>query len=232
VKNATREPVAVPEPLQQPFREIARQCLHVDPRQRCTVGDILGQLRPQAVPSPAHVGTKLEARPSRKRSKRWIVAPIVVAVLLLVAWIGSKLVRHQPPVPAAESRSAQTPAAIPAAQSPAPFAEQGNPAQKRGVGGSVLQQIMPDVSRSALNTVHGRLKVSIQVSVDASGNVTQASFVSAGPSTYFANRALAAARQWKFEPPQIDGHAAASAWVLRFQFRRTSTEVFPAEKNP
>jgi len=96
----------------------------------------------------------------------------------------------------------------------------------------VLQQSSAGVSRNALNTITGRLKVSIQVSVDASGNVSQAKFVSHGPSQYFATRAMAAAQRWKFKPPQIDGHAADSEWLLRFQFGRTSIEAFPAEVKP
>ena len=76
------------------------------------------------------------------------------------------------------------------------------------------------------------MKVSVQVSVDASGNVSQAKLVFAGPSKYFADRAMAAARRWKFTPPQVDGQAAASEWVLRFQFGRTGTEVVPTEIKP
>jgi TonB family protein len=76
------------------------------------------------------------------------------------------------------------------------------------------------------------VKVSVQVSVDASGDVSQAKFVSPGPSKYFANLALAAARRWRFNPPQVDGQAVVSEWILRFQFGRTSTQVFPAEIKP
>jgi TonB family protein len=152
---------------------------------------------------------------------------------LLVAWVGSKFMSRQPPVPAADTNSA-SPANVPATQSPAPapFSGKEKPAQKESVRGSVLKQVTPDVSRNAQNTIEGRLKVVIEVSVDASGNVSQAKLVSPGPSVYFANRALGAARGWKFTPPQIDGQAAASTWVLRFQFRKTSIEVSPTEKNP
>ncbi|HWS17306.1 MAG TPA: TonB family protein, partial [Candidatus Elarobacter sp.] len=110
--------------------------------------------------------------------------------------------------------------------------ENRKPVQKGEVRGSVLQQVMPDVSRSAQNTITGRVKVSVQVSVNSSGSVTQARLSSPGPSKYFANQALAAARGWKFNPPQVDGEAVASEWVLRFQFGRASTQVFPAETKP
>jgi len=72
----------------------------------------------------------------------------------------------------------------------------------------------------------------VRVSVDAAGNVSEAKLLSPGPSKYFAGKALAAAGRWKFNPPQVDGQAAASEWVLRFQFSRTSIQVFPAETKP
>jgi TonB family protein len=248
-KNSDQGPVAVPEAIPQPIREIARRCLQVDPRQRWTVGDILDWLQPRAVPTPAlrtqaPAGVKaVEARAAQERPKkdslktnrpkRWVIVPVVVAAVLAVAWIGTRLLTHPPQVPAAEhSASLQPPADVPAAQSPAPFAGKGKPAQKSVAPGSVLQQVLPDVSPSAQNTIEGRLKVSVQVSVDASGNVSEAKLVSPGPSKYFANRALAAARSWKFSPPVVDGQAAASQWMLRFQFKRTSIQVFPAETKP
>ncbi len=147
---------------------------------------------------------------------------------------------HQPPIPAAETHSTSAPppasapprADIPASKSPAPFSGKEKPAQKGVVRGNVLQQVLPDVSRGAQNTITGHVKVSVQVSVDASGNVSEAKFVSAGPSKYFAERALAAARRWKFTPPQVDGQAAASEWILRFQFGRADVQAFPAEIKP
>jgi TonB family protein len=237
--NVAREPMAVPETTPQPIREIARQCLQTDAKQRGTASDILARLQPKAARTPAHpapapAGNKVVgARPSQEHSKGWVVVAIVVAAILLIAWVGSKFMSHQPPVPAAETNS-PSPANVPATQSaaPAPFSEKEKPAQKGSVRGSVLKQVMPDVSRNAQNTIEGRLRVAVEVSADASGNVSEAKLVSPGPSMYFANRALAAARGWKFNPPQVDGQAAASTWVLRFQFRKTSIEVSPAEKNP
>jgi TonB family protein len=93
----------------------------------------------------------------------------------------------------------------------------------------VLQQVLPEVSRGAQNTIHGHVKVGVQLSVDTSGNVSQVKLISPGPSKYFANQALAAARRWKFKPPETDGQASLSEWILRFQFGRTSTQVFPAQ---
>jgi TonB family protein len=248
-KNLGREPVPLPATIQQPLREIARRCLQIDPQQRCTASDILSQLQPQApqpqtpqtaarqtqtIQTQAPAAAKMaEAHPVQARSKRWIVILIFIVAVLLLARIGSRFLSQRPPIPAAEDHPAMAPAEVPAAPSPAPFSATGKPAAKGGARGSVLQQVMPDVSRSALNTIErGRLKVSVQVEVDSSGNVSQAKLVSPGPSAYFASRSLAAARRWRFTPPQVSGQAAASEWTLRFQFRRTAAEVFPTETKP
>jgi TonB family protein len=225
----------IPYKIPQPFYGIAQLCLRFDPRERCTAGDILSQSQKQTFQTQPPVDAKaVEQHVSQRRPKQWIVIAVVVAALLLVAWVGKNFMAHPPSVPAAESHSASStaPAETSAAQPPAPFSEDKKPAQTGTVRGSVLQQVQPDVSRSAQNTIDGHIKVIIHVSVDASGNVSQAKFVSAGPSKYFSERALEAARRWKFNPPQIDGQPAASEWTLRFQFGRAGTQVFPAENKP
>ncbi len=88
--------------------------------------------------------------------------------------------------------------------------------------GPVVQQIMPAVSKSARDTIHGTIKVRVKVSVDPSGNVQTASFVSPGPSKYFARQAMAAAQQWKFVPGQ--GQDPRS-WIVQFGFKRSGTEA-------
>jgi TonB family protein len=238
--NGDRVPVVVPETIPQPFRDLARRCLALDPQQRCTAADIPG--RPQIpnrkaeVPASARLvePSPAEDRPQKEPSRKKFVIPILIVAVLLIAWLGSKFVTHEPTVPEAETPTASAPpsAAAPSAQSPAPVSESKQPTPKELVPGNVLHQVSPEISRSAQNTINGHVKVSVQVSVDASGNVSQAKFVSAGPSKYFADRALAAARIWKFTPPQVDGHAAMSEWILHFQFGRGSTQVTPTETKP
>jgi TonB family protein len=257
---------AVPETIPQPLREIAQQCLQADPQQRCTVTDILGQVRTQALQTkasqaPASRARDFEIDGSQPRSKRWIIIPVIVAALILIVWMGGKFMSRTPapgaenhpavvastpvaethpavaPPPTAQPHPASTPARVqtPAAKSPAPPAPstaKQKPVQNGVAHGSVLQQVLPDVSQGARATIQGHIKVSVQVSVDSSGKVSQTKLVSPGPSKYFANHALAAANRWKFTPPQIDGQAAASEWVLRFQFGRAGTQVVPQETKP
>jgi TonB family protein len=246
--SAEREVAAVPETIPQPLRGILGQCLQVDPRRRTTVGDILSHLQPKTLEEGPVVAKLVEAHLRRERRTNRILVPIAVVVaLFLLVWVGNRLMVRQSPLPAAQNQPAQNqpaqsqparsqpvqaPVEVPAAQSPAPFSAKEKPIRTGLVQGAVLEESLPDVPRSAQNTIEGRVKVSVQVSVDSSGKVADATLVSAGPSKYFAKLALAAARRWKFTPPQSDGQAIASEWVLRFQFKQTSTQAFPAETKP
>jgi serine/threonine-protein kinase Stk1 len=121
------------------------------------------------------------------------------------------------------SNSNQSPiaAAHPAESAPSGVRPAETPATISGEGPAV-QQVMPVVSKSARETIHGTIKVRVKVSVDASGNVQNASFLSPGPSKYFARQAMEAAQQWKFAPAQ--GQDPRS-WVVRFGFKRSGTDA-------
>ena len=64
----------------------------------------------------------------------------------------------------------------------------------------------------------------IRVVVDSSGNVSNANFVTPGPSKYFANLALQSARKWKFAPLTANGDAG-NEWILTFEFRQSGTHA-------
>jgi len=81
---------------------------------------------------------------------------------------------------------------------------------------------MPNVSRSARDTIHGTIKVRVKVAVDPSGNVQNATLISPGPSKYFARQAMEAAQQWKFVPAQGQD---PRTWIVRFGFKRSGTEA-------
>jgi TonB family protein len=220
--------VAIPDTIPQPFYGIAERCLRFDPQRRCTINEVLGKPEVQE-PPPAKA---IEKPGLAKRGNVWVILPFIAAVILLAVLFGRR--SDQPPVPAAETHPTQSPDAanVPAAQSPAPFHDSATQTQTGTAGGRVLQQVLPEVSQGARNTIQGHIKISVQVSVDTSGNVSQARLISPGPSRYFANQALTAARRWTFSPPQINGQPSPSEWILRFQFGRTSTQVFPAETKP
>jgi TonB family protein len=248
--------VVLPETLPEPFFDIASHCLRRNPQRRWTVAEIAARLQRT---SPALQGQKT-APPKATSAKRSYLA--LAAGILLVAILAPRLFhRHTDPEPSGmvestqpqpeskQSAEAAQPAPITKDQdqhssAQVPAADRKTAAKTHAtknaesttstdrVPGEVVQQVLPDVSRNALRTIHGKLKVRVKVAVDSSGNVVSAKFDSRGPSKYFADRALQAARRWTFKPPQVDGQAAASEWTLKFEFVKTAANVHPAQTAP
>ena len=95
--------------------------------------------------------------------------------------------------------------------------------------GEVLDQILPDASPKALATIHGAVRVSVRVHVDPTGNVADAALESPGPSKYFADLALQAARKWQFASPEVGGHSVPSEWIIRFHFTPSGPKAIPTQ---
>ena len=95
--------------------------------------------------------------------------------------------------------------------------------------GEVIHQVMPDVARSALDTIQGTVKVRVKLKVDQAGNVTDAEFESQGPSKYFARAAMQAAQAWKFKPAEASGREVPSSWELQFEFNHDGTKTVPTQ---
>lgn len=120
------------------------------------------------------------------------------------------------PVEQQSSASERTPPLPPLAP-PAPAPKLSQTSASAGV----VHQVMPDVPQKARNTIRGTVRVGIRVSVDPSGNVTNAAIDSRGPSQYFANLALQAAQQWKF----ASAGNASSDWIIHFEFLTDGTNA-------
>lgn len=218
-----------PETVPPPFRGIARECLHLDPKRRCSLAEIQARLQPAARSVPAEA----EAPPPPRRPvKRGAVAAalLVAAVLVgLIVFISRGKSVPAPATATTEQPAPQTPPETAPAPAPKPPVREPAAAPKKVVasGGEVVHQVLPDVSQSARNTITGTIKVSVRVEVDPSGKVTTAKFKSPGPSRYFAGLAMKAAQRWEFSPPEVDGKPTASTWLLQFRFKRTSTQASP-----
>jgi TonB family protein len=223
----------IAESLPSPLRDIAKQCLQVDPHQRCTAADILKKLQPASAPVASNVlaAATDHTQPEQARSNPWIAVAIIVAILIIGLVVGRSFWRRgdaegskrsEP----ANSQAVETPAKPPAVASSEPAA------QNASSSGAVLQQVRPEVSSGALKTIHGRVRVDVRVNVDSAGSVSTATLVSAGPSKYFAERALAAARKWKFNPPHLNQQPVESEWKLRFEFRRSGVQILPSRIKP
>ncbi|MFY9560073.1 MAG: TonB family protein [Terriglobales bacterium] len=243
---------ALPEGIPEPFLEIARRCLQVDPQQRWTVPKIAARLQP-AQPIPAQPAIPKSAIPrDKKKPAPWhyVLALTAVLVVALMLMPGNKTrtssrpaqpveVQPQEAGPASSalpepSRAPREPKPSPATRAQTPSTQGSSEKLSQGAvaKGAVLQQMLPRVSPSARDTIEGKIRVRVRVEVDPSGNVTEATLVSPGPSKYFARLAREAARGWKFTPAQVRGQAVASEWILRFGFRRTDTEVVPEQTAP
>ncbi|MGC1620902.1 MAG: TonB family protein [Candidatus Acidiferrum sp.] len=88
------------------------------------------------------------------------------------------------------------------------------------------------MSQKALATIHGRVRVGVKLHVDAAGAVSGAELDSPGPSKFFADLALQAAKKWVFTPPEVNGNSVASEWRLRFVFTQSGAKVSPTQTVP
>jgi TonB family protein len=233
-EGAQRDPDP-PETVPPPFRGIARECLHLDPKRRCSLAEIQARLQPAARSVPAELVAP--SRPRRPVRRGPVAAALLVAVLLVGLVIFFSREKNAPaPATAAPEQPAPQPAPgrdTAAAPAPAPVAKPAvseaapPPTNAATSGGAVLHKVLPEVSQGSRNTITGTVKVGVRVDVDSSGRVTSARFTSPGPSKYFAGLAMKAAQRWEFSPPEADGKPTASTWLLQFRFGRSSTEALP-----
>jgi TonB family protein len=203
-KRPPHKPPALPVTLPPLFLDIAHHCLQPDPQQRETVAQLADHLRhaPLTPQSPAP--------PARFRPGRW---RYVVPVLALAATFSGMLVRpfHRAAIPAPAPPPPPRP--LPPAAPPPPVARH------------IIEPPVPAVSESSLDTIQGTIEVRVRVRVDASGSVVNAALDSPGPSRYFADRSLDAARYCKFDPLLPPNGQAPEDWVLRFDYTADGAQV-------
>jgi TonB family protein len=128
-----------------------------------------------------------------------------------------------------ESIAKEEPASMGTPPAAPPVSASPNNTDSSATRGEVLDQVLPEVSEKARATIHGKVRLVVRVHVDSSGNVSSAELDSPGPSKFFADLALQAARRWEFQSPEADGHSLPSEWLLRFEFTPTDTKVFPQQ---
>jgi TonB family protein len=220
----------IPASVPEPFRSIARACLRRDPKQRWTIAEIKSRLK--TVSPVAAAPPPIESKASRPG----FLIPVVAILLLAGVFVGSKLLSHHEEPSVENTGKTEQPSAVPSAPAVQPSVSPPvtSPAHsaptRTTLRGEVKRQVLPTVPQSARNTIQGKVRVGVRVQVDPSGRVSSATLASPGPSKYFAKLALKAAQQWQFTPPQQNGQPASSAWLLRFQFGRTGTQVSPTQE--
>jgi TonB family protein len=234
----------LPETIPAPFLEIARQCLRLDPERRWTVPEIAARLlptvppakksskMPYAVAAGALLVAGLAAGPKllHRSSSAGVSDPTTTARVHDAQRDGAArntvvqpVAPTSDPAPSPEKKSPEPPRAE---KPPSTTAPTNNAAMTTHEGG-VADRVLPRVSQRSLNTITGKVRVTVKLNVDPSGKVSNASLQSAGPSEYFSKVALEASRSWKFDPPQSGGEAKSSQWLLSYVFGRQGVEVHP-----
>jgi TonB family protein len=233
---------AVPSGLPEPFAGIAKGCLQNNPADRSTIPQISKLLTPsEALPVP--------------RKKGAPVGVIVLLVLVVIVIAGVMIMRSDTSTPAAAPAKSPEAVATPVPQSaqpaptPAPAPKETAKAVKPPeptptpepppketpssvpVSG-IVEQPLPDITDQARSTIHGKVKFTVRVDVAPSGTVTDAKLDSSGASKYFGERAIAAVRQWKFEPVSVNGSQVGQRWRVRFEFVKGGTKVQPQRISP
>ncbi len=165
------------------------------------------------------------------RNRRTVLLVVVVVLLVVAIGIGLRLTRSKPPTDVSSPVVAQKIEAHAKPISGATGSDVNGHAPIKIVSGSVLHEVMPDIKPSARNTINGTVRVKVKVALGADGKVSHATLATRGPSNYFAKQSLEAARRWSFTAPVRDGAPQTSEWTLRFEFRRTGTQVHAQPKS-
>lgn len=242
----------LPSGLPQPFLDIARHCLRREVKRRWTLAQIAARMQLPATPELSEETLKPRTAVGSQKSHKSgrYVLFVIAAALLMTIFVGPRLVHHGTQV---APMTVATPTPLPAQQvSPSPISEsagvhgsavtapasasvpQQNPPEPNANSlgpDAVVKRVLPEVSPSARDTIQGTIRVAIRVSVDSSGNVDAATFDFRGPSGYFADRAMQAARQWKFAPATAPAGNVPDEWLLRFEITRTTINAFADSSN-
>lgn len=244
-RSNRRDPV-VPAEIPPPFADIARGCLRCDPAGRATLREIRTLLiPPRSLAEPANEIDQIAPAEIAHTAHEWSDAPQsprriaaiaagVIVVLAVIAFLVMRSHRSQPSSPTVAQSTARSAvqSAVPAVTQPPPQSPKAQPTGGGTTRGTVAERVMPDTLAKANRTIRGKVEVKIRLNVDPNGRVSNAGLDSPGHSRYFANKALEAARKWRFKPAQVNGQAVPSVWLLRFEFKPGGPGVTAAEVSP
>lgn len=174
--------------------------------------------------------------PVRRRLSRGTLLLILgAAVAVLLGWVAISMFRTEPTsAPAATdgapNSESQSLAPAPEPSKVAPVVPQTKPAGAKSVESElqkqpdasplIISEVIPDVPRSARETIRGTVRVSVRVIVDKEGTVLVATADDPGPSRYFERLAIQASKKWKFAPTDS---GEQRIMLVRFNFRRAGT---------
>jgi TonB family protein len=185
--------------------------------------------------------------PVRRGLSRGAQLLILGAVAVLLSWVAISVFRTEPTSAPAATEGApnfksQSPARVLAPNEAAPVVSdkqlpkpatetaETRSAETKSVESKVRKQpdaspyliseVIPNVPRSARETIRGTVRVSVQVIVDKEGTVLVATADDPGPSRYFERLAIEASKKWTFAPTDSEEQRIM---LVRFNFTRAGT---------
>jgi TonB family protein len=83
----------------------------------------------------------------------------------------------------------------------------------------VLLEVMPNIRNLSSNLVTEVTRVEVEVRIDTNGRVNAAHLATPNVKSQLASAALAAARQWTFQPATLRGQRVETTHTIAFEFR-------------
>jgi len=160
------------------------------------------KLEPKEEPAPP---------PPTPRLNKGAMALAAGVVAVLLGWFGIGNLKSDPPPPP-PAVTAKAPSAAPVPTPPEPEVQQ-QPASPP----SAVNEVVPDVPQSALNTIRGTVRVVVRVNIDQQGTVVAATAADSGPSRYFERLSIEASKKWTFTPANVDDQRVM---LVQFNFTR------------
>ena len=173
--------------------------------------------------------------PAPKRlSRRALLLPILGVATVLLGWLAISIFRSDPaPSVARAPVASDAPISKPAAETSVRSSSEASsdepevrPPPEAPL--APINEVIPDVPQSALDTIWGTVRVAIRVTIDKQGSVIDAVTDDAGPSRYFERLSLEASRKWTFTPATSEEPRTA---LLKFHYTRdaaTAHHVTPS----
>jgi TonB family protein len=164
-------------------------------------------------------------------NRRALALVLGSAAVLTLMWVGISVLRTDStatPAASEEMRDVepQLPMPVPAPSEAArvvsaePVPKPATSTAETESAETPSNEVLPNVPRSALQTIRGTVRVSVRLTVDKDGTVLAATADDPGPSRYFERLATEASRKWTFAPVDTEAQRVV---LVRFNFTREGT---------
>jgi TonB family protein len=163
------------------------------------------------------------APPPRRRLSRNLLLLIAGTVAVLLSWLAFNAFRPDPtspPAVAQRTSNSDSQSSAPLAvrnEEPSVVRDEPEVRQQPDAPPSSINEVIPTVPRSALETIRGTVRVTVRVIVDKQGMVVDATADDRGPSRYFERLAVEASRKWTFTSSSSEEKRTL---LVRFNFTR------------